>query len=63
MRDGEKVWSDVNRVTTMLCSGMIPPGNSDILHRFLLVKSDRVKKFGNGRTRIRTAIVNSAAKS
>ena len=29
----------VNRITTMFNSGMIPRGNSDILHRFLLRKT------------------------
>ena len=29
----------VNRITTMLNNGMIPPGNSDKLHRFLLRKT------------------------
>ena len=29
----------VNRITTMLNSGMIPPGNSDKVHRFLLGKT------------------------
>ena len=31
--------SNVNKITTMLNSGMIPPGNSDIFHRFLLGKT------------------------
>ena len=31
--------SYVNRITAMLNSGMIPPGNSDIIHRFLLGKT------------------------
>ena len=30
--------SYVNRITSMLDSGMIPTGNSDIIHRFLLKK-------------------------
>ena len=29
----------VNRITTMLNSGMIPTGKSDIIHRFLLGKT------------------------
>ena len=29
----------VNRIMTMLNSGMIPLGNSDIIHRFLLRKT------------------------
>ena len=31
--------SYVNRITTMLNSGMIPTGNSDTLYRFLLGKT------------------------
>ena len=31
--------SYVNRITAMLISGMIPTGNSDIIHRFLLGKT------------------------
>ena len=29
----------VNRITAMLNSGIIPPGNSDIIHSFLLGKA------------------------
>ena len=54
----------VNRITTMLEYGMIPPGNSDIIHRFLLWKTRQGEEIRTlRRTRTGTAIVNSAAKS
>ena len=31
--------NDINRLTTMLNSSMIPPGNSNILHRLILGKT------------------------
>ena len=34
----------VKRMTAMLDSGMIPPGNSDILYRFLLGKTRPVEE-------------------
>ena len=42
--------SYVTRITTMLNSGMIPTGNSDILHRFLLGKTrpgDEIRNWKN----------------
>ena len=40
----------VNRITTMLNSGMIPSGNNDIVHRFLLGKKSQVQRAGRGKT-------------
>ena len=46
----------------MLNSGMIPPRNRDSFTGLYSAKQDQVKRFGHGRTRAGTAIVNSAAK-
>ena len=50
----------VDRVTTML---MIPPGNSDILHRLILRKTRSCEEIQKWKNQTGIAIVNSAARS
>ena len=51
--------SYVNRRTTMLYLGMIPPGNSNIVHSR---KQGQVQRFGRGKIKAGMVTTNNAAK-
>ena len=56
----------VNRVTTMLNSGTIPAGNSDIFHRLILRKTrpgEEIQKWKNQNWAGGLAIANCAART
>ena len=52
----------MNRIATMLNSGMIPTENSDIIHRFLLRKQGQGKRFELKKIKARMVTESSAAK-
>ena len=54
--------SYVNRITTMFNSGMIPPENSDIVHRFYSGNQGQVQRFGGGRTKAGMVTASSTVK-
>ena len=54
--------SYVNKITAMLNSGMIPPENNDMIHRFLLRKTSQVQRFERGRTKAGMATASNTAR-
>ena len=54
--------SYVTRIMTMLNTGMIPTGNSDIIHRFLLGKTRPGEEIQNWKTKTGMDSANNAAR-